>query len=417
MGTARAELTGIGTLECSNGTVKWQRKRNMGMTAATHTRLTTIHEEASSAESASSQSGTAKSAQAEVAPAPLGSAGRATRERRPQRVAQDFHMQSAASGDRATPQSGSVEAWGVERSDSPAPPLRCTLPADILPEDIVPADAPDSWHQRHIHCSNLVKILADVVMKNPLHPDVIFLMTLLSSPNKNLLSTLKSLDFLPLPNIVQRNLSTVQQKENPQPLKFNAIDRPHVCSLCNIYLNGLKQWKDHQRAIPHIVQLRIAERTIYSQRSTRWQTQPLVCQNLDRDKSIVNPCHLVFEDPRDAVALTVRQNLLERRRNAIASAFPSAFVDASLAWNNWFLHILTVRAEGFQYAEAVHGDSIREEDPNLLCANCYTELPYEDLHGQRRLKCQGCKSVRYCDRQCQLDHWHVHKHVCKKERL
>ena len=32
-------------------------------------------------------------------------------------------------------------------------------------------------------------------------------------------------------------------------------------------------------------------------------------------------------------------------------------------------------------------------------------------------KCAGCRSVRYCGRECQVQDWHQHKHVCKAWRM
>ena len=37
----------------------------------------------------------------------------------------------------------------------------------------------------------------------------------------------------------------------------------------------------------------------------------------------------------------------------------------------------------------------------------------EDCHKQTRRRCTGCKFVVYCDEQCQLKDWLIHKHECK----
>ena len=48
-------------------------------------------------------------------------------------------------------------------------------------------------------------------------------------------------------------------------------------------------------------------------------------------------------------------------------------------------------------------------DPQY-CAHCSLRLVARPRH-----KCGGCRSVYYCDRQCQVAHWPVHKLCCQPD--
>ena len=43
---------------------------------------------------------------------------------------------------------------------------------------------------------------------------------------------------------------------------------------------------------------------------------------------------------------------------------------------------------------------------NLICSTCGEEKATK--------KCSKCKSVQYCDKECQKLHWFMHKKVCAK---
>lgn len=42
----------------------------------------------------------------------------------------------------------------------------------------------------------------------------------------------------------------------------------------------------------------------------------------------------------------------------------------------------------------------------LECDNCFKEY-------QRLKRCSGCKSAWYCSKRCQVEHWKIHKEVCR----
>jgi hypothetical protein len=45
---------------------------------------------------------------------------------------------------------------------------------------------------------------------------------------------------------------------------------------------------------------------------------------------------------------------------------------------------------------------------NLTCANSLT------ANGTRLLYCGKCMTAKYCSRECQLEHWKVHKKSCRR---
>lgn len=46
---------------------------------------------------------------------------------------------------------------------------------------------------------------------------------------------------------------------------------------------------------------------------------------------------------------------------------------------------------------------------NKICRNAQDELP----EGQRLMACSKCKETSYCSKECQKNHWGVHKKSCK----
>lgn len=46
-----------------------------------------------------------------------------------------------------------------------------------------------------------------------------------------------------------------------------------------------------------------------------------------------------------------------------------------------------------------------------LCQSC--ETPIGSYYNKPALRCVNCRSVEYCSRECQKDHWKVHKRGCK----
>eukprot|EP01084_Bolivina_argentea_P113962 203007_1 len=51
----------------------------------------------------------------------------------------------------------------------------------------------------------------------------------------------------------------------------------------------------------------------------------------------------------------------------------------------------------------------KEQKMNLRCANCDLDLSDKDAW-----RCRKCKMSFYCNHECQLEHWNVHKIECKK---
>ncbi|GAA5915641.1 hypothetical protein JCM6882_002371 [Rhodosporidiobolus microsporus] len=51
------------------------------------------------------------------------------------------------------------------------------------------------------------------------------------------------------------------------------------------------------------------------------------------------------------------------------------------------------------------------EEPKRNCGNCGEPRLPKDLS-----RCGGCKSVFYCDRKCQVEHWKYHKAACKPKK-
>jgi len=50
-----------------------------------------------------------------------------------------------------------------------------------------------------------------------------------------------------------------------------------------------------------------------------------------------------------------------------------------------------------------------DETTEAFCLGCNTIKTLEKLN-----KCAGCKNACYCNRECQKNHWKVHKRLCKK---
>lgn len=66
-------------------------------------------------------------------------------------------------------------------------------------------------------------------------------------------------------------------------------------------------------------------------------------------------------------------------------------------------------------AEEVGGDEHfdKREQKFKVCCNPGCGQTEEAL-GQKMKKCVACRSVRYCGRECQTQHWRAHKKFCKK---
>lgn len=56
--------------------------------------------------------------------------------------------------------------------------------------------------------------------------------------------------------------------------------------------------------------------------------------------------------------------------------------------------------------------------PDEMCANCFvleSALLDESNNDQQGLKkCSRCRQIKYCSRECQVEHWKTHKKQCKK---
>eukprot|EP01084_Bolivina_argentea_P313364 542666_1 len=54
-------------------------------------------------------------------------------------------------------------------------------------------------------------------------------------------------------------------------------------------------------------------------------------------------------------------------------------------------------------------NNVKADTAGICCSNCNIDLENKDVW-----RCSRCKTTFYCNRQCQLDHWKIHKIECKK---
>ena len=59
-----------------------------------------------------------------------------------------------------------------------------------------------------------------------------------------------------------------------------------------------------------------------------------------------------------------------------------------------------------QLAHTMDGQDLKAAEQNMCCS-CLKE------HAQRPKHCSGCKTITYCDQQCQKAHWSEHKKLCR----
>ena len=63
-------------------------------------------------------------------------------------------------------------------------------------------------------------------------------------------------------------------------------------------------------------------------------------------------------------------------------------------------------------AETAFGFQILKDYSSQYCSNCCTKFAHAGIKGNR---CTGgCQYTYYCHRQCQLEHFQIHKHTCKR---
>ncbi len=89
----------------------------------------------------------------------------------------------------------------------------------------------------------------------------------------------------------------------------------------------------------------------------------------------------------------------EKTRNASTGKQKRAFLKQSAMW----YHEAAVRGENEAESQAEEADKQREAA--LRCVACGEDA---------KLSCGACRSVRYCNRTCQKNHWPKHKKECKK---
>ena len=86
----------------------------------------------------------------------------------------------------------------------------------------------------------------------------------------------------------------------------------------------------------------------------------------------------------------------------------SCYCDANCQLQHWPMHKL----ECIQYK---YDNSLSQSRPSPSCANCEAPNGFTCESGQVVLKlCSICHLSPYCDANCQLQHWPMHKFECKK---
>ncbi len=73
-----------------------------------------------------------------------------------------------------------------------------------------------------------------------------------------------------------------------------------------------------------------------------------------------------------------------------------------------FVQMSEVAARRGRLAKPNQSRTLAGERPEMRCGNC------GDQAGGNLSTCSSCKNVRYCGRECQRQHWPVHKKACKK---